>query len=192
MPRSFVSLRRSVLLQRCTACLIWLVLAVKLAASLWLEASFALWWPWNAVTSLFSLKNWLYTIGLALLQAPILVAHSALVTPTETQPLQLPSGLSRIKRSSIILMLKWTPPSWLRGLHLNQSSAASQSPAGLWLWSSIPHIRFQHALGRVRGWKQITKAILLVLALTVSATLTIPFYQFVRGSSAGEPWQACA
>ena len=187
MPQSLVSVRRSVLLQRWVACLIWLVLVVKLATSLWLEAGFTLWWPWNAVKSMFSPNSWMYTLGFALIQAPVLIAHCALITPTETQPLQLPSELARIKRSTTLLTLKWTPTSWLRALQLNQASAASQSPSGFWLWDNVPRIRFQHVLGRTRGWKQITKALLLTLALATCAILTIPFYQFVRHSRAGQP-----
>lgn len=187
MPRSLLQVRRSILLQRSAACLIWLVLVVKLAACLWLEAGFTFWWPWNAFKSMFSPQSWLYTIGFALVQALVLIAHCALVAPIETQPLQLPSEVARIKRFTTLLTLKWTPTSWLRALQLNQNTTAKQRLEGVsWLWDSIPHTRFQHALGRVRGWQQITKAILFVLALAVSALLTAPLYQFVRSSHAGQ------
>ena len=192
MPRSLPQVRRSILLQRSIACLIWLVLVVKLAACLWLEADFALWWPWNASKSMFSLKGWMYTIAFVSVQAPVLIAHCALVAPSETQPLQLPSEIARIKRFTTLLTVKWTPTSWLRALQLNQNTTASQKPEGvIWLWDSIPHIRLQHALGRIRGWKQITKALLLVLALAIGAILTTPLYQSVRRSHAGQPFTSC-
>ena len=128
----------------------------------------------------------MYTFGLALLQVPVLIAHCALVAPNETRPLRLPTEVARIKRFATLLTLKWTPTSWLRALQLSQNSTASQRPEGVWLWDSIPHIRFQHALGRTRGWKQVIKALLFVLALATSAILTIPLYQSVRSSHAGQ------
>ena len=188
MPRSLLQIRRSILLQQTTACLIWLVLVVKLAACLWLEANFTLWWPWNAFKSMLSPTSWMYTIGFALVQAPVLIVHCALVSPSETQPLQLPRKFARIKRFATLLILKWTPTSWLRALQLNQSSTASQRPEGvISLWNSIPHIHFQHALGRIRGWKQIIKALLFVLALAISAIFSTPLYQSARSSHAGQP-----
>lgn len=186
MPQTLLQVRRAILLQRSAACLIWLIAVVKPAACLWLEAGFTLWWPWNALKSVFSPKNWMYTFGLALLQVPVLIAHCALVAPNETRPLRLPTEVARIKRFATLLTLKWTPTSWLRALQLSQNSTASQRPEGVWLWDSIPHIRFQHALGRTRGWKQVIKALLFVLALATSAILTIPLYQSVRSSHAGQ------
>ena len=188
MPRSLLQARRSILAQRSTACLIWLVLVVKLAACLWLEAGFTLWWPWNAFKSVFSPKGWMYTIAFASVQAPVLIAHCALVAPSETHPLQLLSEVARIKRFTTLLTLKWTPTSWLRALQLNQNTTASQRPEGvIRLWDKIPHIHLQHVLGRIRGWKQITKALLLVLALAISAILTTPLYQSARSSHTGQP-----
>lgn len=188
MSRPLLQVRRSILLQRSAACLIWLVLVVKLAACLWLEAGFTLWWPWNALLSVFSPKSWMYTLAFTLVQAPVLIAHCALVAPSETQPLQLPNMIARIKRFTTLLFLKWTPTSWLRALQLNQNSTASQRPEGvIQLWDSVPHIRFQHALGRIRGWKRIIKALLLVLALASSAITSTRLYQSARSSHAGQP-----
>lgn len=186
MPQTLASVQRSVLLQRSAAGLIWLVLVVKLAASVWLTLGFTVRWPWFIVRAMFSPTHWMYSIGFALLQAPVLVAHCALVTSDETQPLQLPRNAARLKRFSVMFMLNWTPTSWLRALQLSQNKAASQRPDSLLrLWESTPRLNFSHALGRLRGWKRITKAVLLLLALIGSAVLSLPLYQAMRSSHTG-------
>ena len=186
MPQTLESVKRLVLLHRSAAGLIWLVLVVKFAASVWLTLAFNIWWPWHLVRAMFSPSHWMYTIGFALLQTPVLVAHCALVTPNETQPLQLPSSVAQFKRSSTLFMLNWTPISWLRALQLNQNKAAFQRPEGLLkLWDSTPRLNVSHVLGRLRGWKQISKALLLLLALVASAVLSLLLYQAMQSSHTG-------
>ena len=187
MPQTLDSARRSLLLQRLTACLIWTLVVVKATACLWITSGLTLRRPWNTFKALFSPQHWAYTIGLTLLQAPVILAHSALISPVETQPLQLPGSAARLKRAATLLVLKWTPTSWLRALQANQQDAVQQRPVGLLrVWESIPHINFQHVLGRHRCWKQVIKALLFAFALVTSAVLSLPLLQSARSSRAGK------
>ena len=193
MPLTLSAVKQSLRLQRLAACTVWLLLVVKLAAVAWLELNLTLWLPWNVIKAVFSPTHWAYALLLAATQMPMVIVHSTLLLPLETEPLQLPADIAWFKRKSYQLLLKWTPTSWLRtrqgaASHTSDSEAITLLNA---LWQMTGSLNIQFALGRAKSLSQLMKLLLLLASCTLSAVLTMPLFSILKTRSPGDAQPDC-
>ncbi len=182
MPQTLAAVKRVIWLQRSGACAIWLLIVVKLAAVLWLEMKPDPWMGLNMIKAAFSPTHWMYAVALLLLQGPVAVAHSAVLFPLETEPLQLPNDLAQLKRAMFKVSIRITPTSWLRG----RQGASSNNLLLIELWNRHHSANAQHALGRILGsWRQTGKMVALLVTATLSAVITVHMFGYLKASSAG-------
>lgn len=188
MPQTLTAVKHSLRLQRSTACLIWLLIVVKVAAVLWLELRPTLWLFWNVTKAIFSPRHWMYTLVLVSFQGPVVIAHSAVLLPLELEPLQLPSDVAKVKRTITQLALRWTPTPCLR----TRQGASSNIPDSqgvkllIKLLSMGCNLNLQHTIGRMASWRQSAKLVMLLMSCTLSALCTIWLFSYLKTHSPGK------
>ena len=192
MPLTLDAVKQSLRLQRLAACTVWLVLVVKLAAVVWLELKLTFWLPWNVIKAVFSPTHLAYALLLTASQIPIVMVHSALLLPLETDPLQLPADVAWFKRKSYQLLLKCTPTSWLRR---RQGAASYPSDSEIprlltSLWQMTSSLNIQFVLGRAKSWAQLAKLLLFLASCTLSAVITMPLFSILKTRSPGDAQHA--
>ena len=188
MSQTLAAAKRSLWLQRSGACLIWLTIICKIAAILWLETKLSRWIWLNMITSVFWPSHWMSTLALVTLQAPVVVAQSALLLPIETEPLQLPSDIAAVKYTVTQLLLRCTPTSCLRGRQGASSSIPDAKGLNLLfkLWQGGPIPNLPQTLGRLGTYWQGVKMLMLLVGCTFSAILTSQLFSYLKTNSTGD------
>ena len=186
--------KRTVRLQRLGVYLMWLIILVKLYATLWLELRLTIWYPWNVFKALFQPRHWLHTLGFIALQAPIAVLHSTLVLTNEPPPLALPRGISEacsrlqtifVKRMPLsLIQLFWTPAA--QQVHIQVPSILQR------VWHTRPHFSQPHVSNTFSSWQQAMKVLLLVAAITFSGINFIPLFDYLYSDGRGESLYHCS
>lgn len=188
------ALKRSLRLQRLSVYLLWLVIVVKACATLWLELSLTIWYPWNVIKALFCARHWLYTLGFFALQAPVASLHSTLVIVNETPPLSLPRDILEACSSLKTLAIKWMPLGLLQVLFTSPTEEVHvQVPSMLWqVWQTRPQLDIGHMFTVANSWQQVIKMVLLVAATILSGINFIPMFDYLYSNGRGEAKLSCA
>ena len=188
------ALKRSLRLQRLSVYLMWLIIVVKASATLWLELSLTIWYPWNVIKALFRPRHWLYTLGFFALQAPVASLHSTLVIVNETPPLSLPQAISEACSSLKTLAIKWMPLGLLQALFTSPTQEVHvQVPSMLWrVWLTRPQLDIGHMFTVANSWQQVIKMVLLVATTILSGVNFIPMFDYLYSNGRGEARLSCA
>lgn len=183
------ALKRTVRLQRLGVYLMWLIILVKLYATLWLELRLTIWYPYNVFKALFRPRHWLHTLGLIALQAPIAAVHSNLVLNNEPPPLALPRGISDACSRLQTFFVKWMPLALIQLVWTPTAQQVHiQVPSMLQhVWQTRPHFSQPHVSNTFRSWHQVMKVLLLVAAITFSGVNFIPLFDYLHSDGRGEP-----